>query len=60
MAKQKPVIIRTPYPSTESVARELGVSMRRLKEIRKLFGLNPENPGTTKRATLAKKRAAAR
>jgi hypothetical protein len=34
--KQKPVILRGPYPTVEDTARLLGVSDRRLKELLRL------------------------
>ena len=35
-AKKKRVVIKTPYPTAKKVAKELGVSMKRLKELEKM------------------------
>lgn len=37
MAKKKPVVIKTPYPTVEQVRKELGVSKKRAKEIKKMM-----------------------
>jgi hypothetical protein len=33
---RKPVLITTPYPTTDETARELGISKKRQKELEKL------------------------
>ncbi len=38
--KQKPAILRGPYPTVEDTARLMGVSERRLKELLRLVGSN--------------------
>lgn len=35
--KQKPVIIRTPIPTVEEVAKRLGISKKRQKKIREIM-----------------------
>ncbi len=40
------VVITTPLPSTESVAAELGVSQKRVRELRKLIGFDPKRAKT--------------
>ena len=37
MAKRKPVVIKTPYPTVEEVRKELGVSKKRAKQIEKMM-----------------------
>jgi hypothetical protein len=54
--KQKPVVIRTPYPTTEELAEEFGVSKKRLRELRKLVGFEPVG-NKTRPARHPKKRA---
>jgi hypothetical protein len=44
MAKQKPAIINTPLPSPDVVAAKLGISQKRVRELRKLIRLAPK-PG---------------
>jgi len=58
---RKRVVIRSPYPSTEAVAAELGVSQKRLRELRELIGFDPKEAATssTKRSKRTKKRASA-
>jgi hypothetical protein len=59
MAMARRVVIRTPLPSTEAVAAELGVSQKRVRELRKLIGFDPN--GDQNRATKrTKKRASPR
>jgi hypothetical protein len=38
--KRKPVLITTPFPTPEDVAKILGVSKRRLKELKALADKN--------------------
>jgi hypothetical protein len=44
---QRPAIIRTPLPTPEEVAAELGISKRRVRELRELVD-SIENRGKTK------------
>jgi hypothetical protein len=46
---RKRVVIRSPYPSSEEVAAEFGISQKRMRELRKLIGFN-QNPEKIKPA----------
>lgn len=35
--KRAKTVIRTPFPTPQEVAKELGVSLRRLRQIQKMF-----------------------
>lgn len=37
MARQKPYVIRTPFPTEEEVIKELGLSEKDVKQVRKIF-----------------------
>ncbi|MDO8574816.1 MAG: hypothetical protein Q7R61_00875 [bacterium] len=37
MAKRKPIIIKTPYPTVEEVRKKFGVSKKRVKQIEKMM-----------------------
>lgn len=62
MAMARRVVIRTPYPSTEEVAKDLGVSMKRVRELRKLIGFDPKQVKlrSDKPTKVTRKRAAPR
>ncbi len=36
MAKRKPVVIKTPFPTVEEVRKALGISKKRAKQIEKM------------------------
>jgi hypothetical protein len=42
MPMAKPVVIRTPLPSPDEVAAKLGISKKRVRELRKLIGVHPK------------------
>jgi hypothetical protein len=54
---RQPIVITTPYPTPEEIAREYGVSQRRLKELQALVTdfLTP----STSRPAKGKKRGSA-
>jgi len=54
--RQKPVIVRTPYPTTEEVAEVLGVSKKRLRELRRLVGFEPQEKKKSSPQLALKKR----
>ena len=37
MAKPKPVVIKTPYPTVEEVRKAMGLSKKRTKELEKMM-----------------------
>lgn len=37
MAKRKPVVIKTPYPTIEEVRKKLGLSKKKVKQIEKMM-----------------------
>jgi hypothetical protein len=62
MAMARRVVIKTPLPSTEAVAAELGVSQKRLRELRELIGFDPREAKmrSIKPSKPTKKRASTR
>jgi hypothetical protein len=54
--KQKPAILRGPYPTVEDTARLLGVSDRRLKELLHLVGSKETSKVERKRSTLSERK----